>query len=390
MEIQYLDTYYKLMFYKEYLTKQFNENHEYMNTIEINKYLKEIDLYSSLFKKEYDIKPNNKLDINDLNKYIYFIYNDLCILYKILNKLSIEKYNELKDYIDSNLESLDLTANLYAQRSQLELNSSYLGETLYYQDSGFDINNGIINLGDIKLNTNSDIACIISGTNLIKENIKFIFNDNDKILYAGPHNFYQTILHIPGNNKKNTYKINFADIEEDTLLDLNIQETIKEIKLNTKYIAYNGINKIKIADKITNEIHYMDITDNSTVNIPNNSYISFYAPAGSNIDFDYSTAPLYTNFDGTSIKDLKNDSKIILECPNNFILSIKPYQNIYAEKERCLVEENKILFPKYTLLNDFILEEIFDGEEIDYKCDVQILNNDASIDYIAIKKLIQN
>lgn len=384
----YLDQIAKINYYKQRIIESFTQNGIYPNDILIQNKINDIDTALAIFQYKYN-KEGKTFDVKKFNEDLERIYNDLLILYKLTYQESIKEYELIKSYVETNLLQLEELAMNCEYKTKLELDSTSLGKTIFFQSNGFNINtnNGvsIINLGQIEVNNASKIACLFDADNIKDEQVVFSFDGNN----CSPYSYNKDFLIVPGEIEKTFYTYTLpSHIIKNTLYEMLPDNFV--LNLYNKYIIYGGKNVISTVFN-NNRVFYNKI-DNMGIDLSGAGKIVFYILNGTFINFDFSDSPISTNFSGTSINNLDTEQKIVIEYCSNFSFNFETDGIVYATKEKGIIKDNKLYYPNDDDLSTFYIKELkTDKKTIFENVTVTISNlltdKPLNINTIAIKEL---
>lgn len=390
----YLDVIEKITFHKEKILNSFLKQGIFPNSNLIADKLNDIDMKLSLFKN-YNVVSGHKFDVANFNESLKLIYEDIVILYTILNYLSVKKYNDLQIYVNSYINELSSIVSTYEKKAQYENNSTVLGETILFQDNNFtqssDDSTTIIDLGDITVEAASEIACIANINNADLDNVLFEFNDGE--LTVSPYNKEYTTITIPGEKNKKEYDYSL-DSDENTSDDNLIINLNEDIDIKDKYDILAGKDKMFVNNYDDNTFHLQEIPNNSgTILFNEKCSINFYILNGQEISFKFNKKPLSCNFslEDTVITNLNPIQNFHIEFDENTSFAITLNKGcIYALKEDGIINNNKLYYSGPNIATDFHIIQTKPGDEKKYNLKMKIYNdnkNSAEIDSIVIKKL---
>lgn len=392
----YLDIEKKLKYYKEDILKQFIAKGIYPDNKLIANYINDIDLNLSIFKN-YNKVAGNKFDTNEYNKSMSMIYEDIKILYHMLEELTIKEYNNLQNYINSYINELNSLVDTYKKRADYENNSTTLGETLLFQNNNFTITNEnsttIIKLSPIELEDASTIACIANINTLNKNSdVVFNFKNNEREFNITPYNINNATYKIPGEKKINTFDYalsNDQHTEGSVLLNTN-----SAINIKNNYKILSGKDKFFINNKESNNYSIQNAPINSGVYLfTENSYVNFYLLDGNSITFKFNKKPISANFplEEPTIKNLNKIHHFYFECDKDFYFEIEIDKGtIYAINEDGIVNNNNLYYTGPNIVKDFHIIETCNEDAKTYDAQLKIFNdnkNNTELDNIVIKKI---
>ena len=137
MEKYYSDQIKKIDYYRSRIINDLAKRGIYPDDDRVNKQIKKIDTMLGVFQYK-PVGRNEPFDAKKFNEDISAIYQDLKILYELAYELSIKDLEELQTYCEIHLTELKKMAEHYKYKTKLELDSTYLGNTVFYQSHGFN------------------------------------------------------------------------------------------------------------------------------------------------------------------------------------------------------------------------------------------------------------
>lgn len=390
---QYKDQIMKLDYYKERIMKMFLKRGIFPGHAQIDKRLADMDESLAIFKRK-AVVSGNYFDTEEFNKELSDILQDLKILYKIAYTLAMNDYNELRAYAESHLKELEDYAARCEAKTLLETTSGYLGKTILFQSSGYDMifdnTTAIIDLGSLTVPEGSLLACIIDAEDVQPNQVLFQFGGD----YCSPYSLNHDLYKVHGNRKKYLY---YVDNDEDIAitgpipLDIGVKPDV-----SSQYTIYGGLDCLDYSYKnhygIKHIIKYK--YRNTPMSFDSPGIIEFYVIDGTFINFNFSKQPLKKNFSGSSIdsKNMSNRQKIVIEFDSGFSLDFVTNGDIYAAKKNGIIKDGTLYYPDSDDMYHFMVEELDKGK--DYKFNnvyVKIggLKTDAllNIRMIAIKRV---
>ena len=101
---------------------------------------------STALCEAYLSKLGSLFNTKEFNYMFEMIFKDLTLLYEILQDILLNEYNQLKVYIETHLNELEIQANLFQRRLDEEMAATSLGKLLFMKTNDWDIEtNSIIN-----------------------------------------------------------------------------------------------------------------------------------------------------------------------------------------------------------------------------------------------------
>lgn len=388
--MQYIDELLKIKYFKEVITKNLIRAGVNPGQGAVKERLDNIDKNLALYKFKKNT-PGKKFDMNRFNEDMTSIHEDLKILYIILKELSVKEYEYIKAYSDAHIKELERLSANYRARSEMEISSTSLGETIFFQGSGFETftKDAIlyINLGEIKVKEGSMIAGLFHAEGIKADHVLFGFKKDSEIIYVSPHNYLQDMLRVPGEPQINTYMFK---MEEDQIVRGSFKITPEKLIVNRekKYKILGAKDSISIARNGVTHIIKKE-KDNSFQAHPGET-VRFYIYNAKNISFRFTSSPSIKSFEGSSIEKPKRYHEIKMEFDKESAFEIDTDGEIYAIKADGLIDEEDLMFPGNTAARDFIIDEISEGKEVTYEAFAKIIDYPGrylELASIAIKEL---
>lgn len=386
---QYTDEIEKINYYKQRIIKNLSQNGIFPDNLIVEERLKDIDAALAILQ----YIPYSESEIFNTDKFnedFQRIYDDLLILYKLAYQICIEDFEKVKTYTETHLLQLEDLARKYEYKTKFEIDSTYLGNTIFFQANGFNIKqeNGIaiIELGKIKANNASKLACMFQADNIKDEQVVFSFNGNN----CSPYSYNKDYFTVDGDIKMQSYNYSLPyDLVNNTEFEMAIDNFIPNA--NNKYIIYGGSNMIYSTLGSYRTFH--EKQKDTPISLTGGGKVVFYVINGSFISFNFSKQPVKTNFNGTKIDTLNNHHKIVIEYYGDFTLDYVTDGKVYAVREIGIMKDNKLYYPNNDTISDFLIEEYTEGNKTTYD-NVTVMISDLyqdtplKIGMIAIKELV--
>lgn len=384
----------KIKYYKERISQELVRTGVHVDNDAINKRLEAINTSLAIFQYK-DVQEKTQFDVDKFNTDFECIYTDLEILYKLVYKYCINEYEKIKAYAETHLTNLEAIARKYELKTKFETGSTSLGETVFFQTSGFDkdIDNEVtkIDLGSVQVTPASKIACIIDTNNV--DDSQIIFNIGGQTCL--PYSFNHDYVTVPGERKTCMYNYTVNDnIDAAVMRVMNIDSFTPS--QNNTYSIFAGENMIK--NSSGSSIKLIDLSNKTSISCSSPSStnkagkVTFYVKNGSYIKFDFAYKPNYTNFSGTYIDNLKNVEFIEIDYTNITTFNVLTDGKIYADKKSGIIKDGFLYYPdilpgvsKYTII------EYKNDKETSVNISVSINGQNTetgpSINMIALKQL---
>jgi len=385
----YQDQIKKLAYYRSRIIQDLARKGVYPDDNKIKARLNDIDTMLGVFQYM-NIGAGDTFDTAKFNEDFERIYRDLKILYELAYEISVQEYNELKVYCETHLNELQNMASNYQYKTKFELDSTYLGSTVFFQSAGFNsaISNGIatIELGDIQVEEQSKLACIFD--NIDPRNIVFTFVDSDGVNHnCSPYDYNQDFFTVPGTLKKNTYEVSLPNSSVKTQFICTPSAIAGNVNHDNKYILFGGKGFVQTG--YYNKGYFKKVSG-VPISIEQ-SAVQFYILGGTYINFDFSTMPDNKNFEGIGITDMPEYQKIVIEHSGSLTFDFITNGTIYATRHNGKILNGEIYYPVAEQVRDVLVEEYTVGDKVPYNVKVTagpFLSGDIPvINTIAIKQL---
>ena len=387
----YQDQIKKLAYYRSRIIQDLARKGVYPDDFKIKARLEDIDTMLGVFQYK-RVGSGDTFDTDKFNEDLERIYTDLKILYQLAYEISVRDYNELKVYCETHLNELQGMASNYQYKTKFELDSTYLGNTVFFQSAGFNCStsNGIskIELDEIQVDEQSKLTCIFDAENVTSQNVIFTFTDSDGVNHnCSPYSYNQDFFTVPGTLKKNSYIVNLSDDTIKTQFICTPSEIAESVSHDNKYVLFGG--KGFVQSGYYSKKYYEKLPD-----VPikiDKGVVQFYVLGGTYINFDFSTMPDNKNFEGTSISDISDHQKIVIEHSSALSFDFVTNGTIYATRQNGKVMNGDIYYPAPDKIKDVLVEEYSVGDKKSYTVSVTagpFLTGDIPvINTVAIKQL---
>ena len=391
----YQDMILKLEYHRNNILKSFIKQGYFPKKDEISSKLALVDERLALFKS-YNFQPGELFNHKEVNHLLEMLYRDIAFLYKIIEKINIEKYNKMLLNLEAHMANLETLAQHFKKRADEEIKGTSLGKTLLFKTSDWDISvkdeSLEVFVGTLDLIQGSEISCFANINNTDKRNILFKFKaeNSSNDFNALPYNYNNDTYLVPGEI---TVK------EEEMVLpdNFNINSEIVmpyDVVMDNEYKILSGKNKVVVTDKETKSVSVHDFpTSDNPLQIKSNSFVSFFIEGKGVLEYNFNKKPFHTNFsvqDGT-VKIDKEIQKIFLDVEEGFIcyFNLDDDMKPWAVKEDAVVDNKKLIYDGLMLTRDFKIKEYVKDKTTRYNIYVSIteMDNDEVIDSIYIKEV---
>lgn len=350
----------------------------------VDRLLADIDTKLALidYKK---VAKGTLFDTKKFNEDINAIYEDLHILFLLIDEMAIKKYAELEGYVNGYLLSLEADADRADLKAREELEATTLNaDVAYFGDaSELSYNNEIacIYCGLLNFRPQSKVFGTVTGTGFELEDV--VFEIGDKRI--SDYNFSGETLKLGGEVSKNYYT--YEPSPQDATHS-SFRVAVQDLVADESYIyeIYGGKNLIKVQPE--GRLTYLEElqADKSYYAEANTTY-TFYLHDATHIDFDFNTEPLAKNFTSYSNSGLLRDefTKYEFTMKKGAAFTIITDGVTYATKEEPSVSGDELYIANGTIAKDFYVIETVPGEDLYLEAKVYIYN--AQEEYLDIKSV---
>lgn len=388
----YADQKKKIEYYKARIIQDFARKGIYPDDSRISSQISNINTMSSILQY-IDVGRNESFDADKFNEDMLRIWQDLKILYELAYEITVKDYEELQLWCETYLSELQNMASTYRYKTSLELNSTYLGTTIFYQSSGFDItnNNGTvkINLGTVVTEEQAKLACIFNCDDVRQRDVIFMFEDqNGLISNCSPYDYNHDFLSVPGQLNKNTYSVTLSGENVRTSFICTPESLSGKLSYNNKYKLYGGEGYI--AFNYISKVYAQKIPG-VPAELTEGGMATFYILNGTYATFEFSATPRSKNFEGLKISNMKHCHKIVIEHDSYLSFDFVTDGTIFATCQDGRITDGELMYPAADKINDIFIEEYSVGDKVAYNVSVLVSpvrnGNVPVINAVAIKQL---
>ena len=395
---QYDDEILKIRYLRNRIASLMTQREMYPDRADLEHRLQAIDTKLALFKKN-TVWTKDKFDVETFNDGCMLIYHDLVILYQLIYKYSIERYQETKSYIDTSLEELNNMAARVQAKTRFETGITPMGDTLFYRGNGFSpvtVNTiTSLNLGKISVKRGSKVAFFIEGQYFSLEDVVFKLGESTCSSYG----YNRDYVKIPGEAEYKIYNCSMPeDVKRSKAFQLSSNDFIP--KLKNRYDIYAGKDKIMVEGETLGKIFYDKDASYSVTIKERKGIVSFYVINGSYINFSFSTNLTDKNFSDNYVKNLDKHHKISFSFDLThktdvaFGFNFTTDGMIYATGHTGVVKDGGLFYPEEDNgIFDFRVEEYSGGESVELPLSIVIDRGQYATDYepyitmVAVKEL---
>jgi hypothetical protein len=304
----------------------------------------------------------------------------------------MKEYEDIRAFAEAHLTEFENMAKRYEYKTKYEIDSTYLGDTIFYQASGFSekIENTVatIDLGKVKTAESTKLACLFDGVNITPDQVLFNFDGKNCTPYSLNRDFFK----VPGSAGCVSYSY---ELPKGTTVTsaFKIQPNDFVPSAKNKYVIYGGAGYITCATgKEETPLVSFKKKTGYAMSFSSGCRIIFYILNGSYASFEYSVKPVRQSFIGTSINDMGKRQKVEMEFNAPFTLNFDTNGTVYATRKLGIVKNDCLYYPDTDQLSSFTVEEFKTGKSKEYE-DVKVtisgLTEDSPliVNMIAIKQL---
>lgn len=388
----YADQKKKIEYYRSRIIQDFARRGIYPDDARVSAQISNIDSMLGIFQYM-NVGRNEAFDTAKFNEDMLRIWQDLKILYDLAYEISVKDYEELQLWCEVHLTELQNMAATYRYKTSLELNSTYLGDTVFYQSTGFETvnNNGTVtvNLGTVYVEEQSKLACIFECDSVLLQNVIFSFKDKDGIITnSSPYEYNRDFMSVPGKLRKNVYSVTLNGEDVRTSFICTPESLAGKLSYNNRYKLYGGRNYMSF--NYYSRMYAEKLPD-TPVELADGGVVTFYILDGTYANFEFSETPRSKSFEGTQIKDMPHCQKVIIEHSNYLSFNFMTDGTIYATCQDGRIIDDELIYPAADKISDILIEEYSVGNKVPYDVSVTVGpiadGNVPVIKAIAIKQL---
>lgn len=388
----YKDQLLKAAYYKEQVIKEMIKKGVFPDDRTIQDRVNRIDKLIAIFSHK-NIKPGEMFDVNKFQQALLAIYQDLQFLYRLLYETSVKEYEYVRSYVDAHLKELERLSERYKMRSRLEIDTTSLGKTILFQNSGFEVfnrdNATYVDLGPIDVKEGSTLAVIFDADNANAKEALFGLEDSEgKIIYVSPYNYMQDILKVPGKLQTETYLFNM-DEQEIVISAFKVRSEGLEPTAKNEYLIFGGENRVFLREPVRRRSIAVD--ENNAFYIREAGLIEFYIYKGTYANFNFTRQPEGKNFKGNSIENLSDYHYVAIRSDEGELaFNLLTDGKVFAVMRQGIVKDGELYFPEETDARSFLIEEVRPGNTMRYNAFLKVISNNEEpvrINSVAVKEL---
>ena len=366
--MSYADQKRKLEYYRTRIIQDLTRRGLYPDDQRVATILNNINTMFGTFQYV-NIGKGETFDTAKFNEDMLRIYQDLKILYELAYDITIKDYEETKAVAEVKLAELRNMADNYRYKTKFELDSTYLGNTIFFQSVGYDIKNenGIVkvNLGTVSAEAQAKLFCIFDCDVISPRNVIFSFkNSSNLVTNCSPYSYNRDFFTVEGSLKKNTYTVTLNGEKVRTSFICTPASLKGKVSHDNKYKLYGGkgfISKGYLAKT------YAALVPGVPVEIGSDGgVVTFFIVNGSHADFSFSEEPQHKNFNGTRITDMSYCQQIVIEHYRDISFTFETDGTVFATHHNGSVLDGELLYPAADPVNDIMIEEYSVGNKQQY------------------------
>jgi hypothetical protein len=387
----YKDILLKTAYYKEQVTKEMIKKGLFPDDRSIQDRVDRIDKFLAVFSHT-SVKAGSSFNTEDFKRILFVIYQDLQFLYQLLYEETQKEYEYVRSYVDAHLKELENLATRYRLRSKLEIDSTSLGETILFQNSGFSIfnrdNATYVDLGSIEVKEGSTLAVLFDANNVNTEQALLGLQDEGgNITYAAPYNYMQDTFTVPGSPVTASYSF---DIKDDQIVNTAFEVSAAGLEPTEQnhYLIFGGKDQVLLRESVVRTAIAKD--ENNSFYARQPGTIEFFIYKGTYANFNFTRQPEGKNFKGNSIENLATYHSVVMKSSGELAFSLATDGEVYAVMKPGIVKAERLFYPEQADVRSFLIEEVKPGATKRYNAFMKIINNNeepADINSIAIKEL---
>lgn len=399
---QYYDQLHKVKLYKDMVTQALVKQGEFPSKDTVENIVSRIDLRYSVLDHQ-TINANDSFDTEQWNQELYLLYSDILILYKTLFVNELEEYTKIKSMVDGYISSLEELASRCDSLTKMHIESTSLGNTIYFQSSGFEIitdelstsNSVSVRLpADIMSYPEARLIYNIRGTGFYPdESYLDITQKNFTSVYLPEYSKNGDYYKVPGEIKEKVYYYNTDNSVIGSYMFV-LPSSLIEANNNNTYKCFAGKNKISVLSNNNASYESYEKHSNSSLVIPADSTVKFYIKNGTYINFDFSAKPKRKNFNGYELINPEPLTEISFTTSGSIMFNFDTDGEIWAEKVNTSINNSSIVIANHSNSTDFMIIERVYADKVSISNNISILAHipiedysNFHIDSISIKEL---
>lgn len=376
----------KLEHYKKEIMKDFILKATFPSIETLNSKLDALNLSESYYKTV-PVSDGELFNTKVFNEQSKALSEDLTLLYTIAKEMTQTRLNYLSQFAETSLTDLESKVSFYLNKSKLEVQSSDLGKTVYYNEAPFTgecVGEYFhINCDNIELTNGSTVHLLLEGNDI--DYARLALYNGSETFYVTPYGLNKQSFKVPGEAKINEIQVTSSAAPKSYETVLIPYSDVKE---DCEYVILTG--KDNIATKVSNKANYSNYKQHICYE---QTMIDFYVKDASSIQIRVSNTPLNTNYDFSQevIKLEKGIKHFYLEMPAKSAVEIfLESGSIYAQKAKGVIRSNLLYFAHTTPFKDFLVLEKTRFNQTTFKATLEVksASQNIEIENIMIKEMI--
>lgn len=368
----YLDQKKKIEFYKSRILQDLASKGVYPDDARIAAQISNIDTMLGVLQY-INVVPGDTFDTAKFNEDMLRIWTDLKILYDLSYEISVKDYEEIKLKTETKVAELQNMAADYRYKTKFEIDSTYLGDTIFFQSTGYDIVNSngtvTVNLGTVNVEAQSKLACIFDCDVVTPDKVIFIFKDNNGIVTnCSPYSYNRDLMTVQGDLQKNSYYVTLNGEAVRSAFICTPESLAGKISRDNKYKLFGG--KGCFSTGYVNKQFIQKIPD-VPILLNGGGIATFYVIDGSYVNFEFSEEPDSRNFQGNRIFNLPHVQKISVEHSRTLSFDFITDGTIFATCQDGRIVNDELIYPVNDQVNDITIEEYSVGDKISFNVSVK-------------------
>lgn len=348
----------KIDAYRDMVKHAMSKNQGYHTNTAVMDIVNKIDFRYSILSHS-TISEGNSFDIEAWNEDAFALYTDICILYKTLLVYEQQELKRIQYKTQNYISSLRTLAEKCQQINAMHTASTSMGETLYFQDNGFDPDideeTATITLDSLAVTPGTKLIFHINGDGFeASSSYCRIFIKNDEVKRLSPYYFNGDSYTVAGDTKTTEYSYTADESVKyyNTFSFPNITAS-----KNNNYLCYAGKNSISIVDTLSGYVESDTVVKNKNYVAHSGKKVKFYVKNGTAINMDFSVLPTKRNFTETNMTNLPTSAVFEFTTDVYTRFSFDTDGEVWAEIITPEVKDDKLYITSYSAQDDYLVVE---------------------------------
>lgn len=348
----------KIDAYRDMVKHAMSKNQGYYTNTAVMDIVNKIDLRYSILSHS-TISEGNSFDIEAWNEDAFALYTDICILYKTLLVYEQQELKRIQYKTQNYISSLKTLAEKCQQINAMHTASTSMGETLYFQDNGFDPDideeTATITLDSLEVTPGTELIFHINGDGFeASSSYCRIFINNDEAKRLSPYYFNGDSYTVTGDTETTEYS--YTADESIKYYNTFSFPNITASK-NNNYLCYAGKNSISIVDTLSGYVESDTVVKNKNYVAYSGKKVRFYVKNGTAINMDFSVLPAKRNFTETNMTNLPTSAVFEFTTDVYTRFSFDTDGEVWAEIITPEVKDDKLYITSYSAQDDYLVVE---------------------------------